>query len=417
MIDRDDQPVASTEVTLEAFGGAVLQAVTTEPVGGARPGLALADTSFRQSVTAGPDGSFRFTGVSPGSYRLNALPPANLKTPIPREGKILGWTRTFYRSAPDANSATTIEVAAGSKLTGQDIRICAVPVYRVAGIVTTLAGRPAAGIRVRIEPDDEARPRAVTTVSKADGTFSFPAIRDGGWRLSASSKSGAKESRGFEWVHVAGRDVSRIAVRLGPPFAVRGTIQVPGNPESPGGCIVLAPDEGGPDSTPSCGATREFTVTNVFRRSYWVQPLAFPTFRENDYYLESITLGDRDILGQAVQLKPNSPALHIVYKEGGGTLKGVVADCEKATVIALPQEAALRKNMHYRFTRRASCGDGGSFRIRNVRPGSYFVFALEDDLPQPNEFQELDQSLTTKAKIVTIREGEIETLDLRVISR
>jgi hypothetical protein len=200
-------------------------------------------------------------------------------------------------------------------------------------------------------------------------------------------------------------------------FTVHGTIEVPGNPESPGGCIVLAPEEGGDDSIQSCGGTREFTVANVFRRSYWIQPLAFPTFRANDYYLASIAIGDRDVMGRAVELKPDSPPLHIVYREGGGTLRGAVADCGKATVVAIPQDAALRKNLYYRLIRRASCGDGGSFRIPNMRPGNYYAFALDHDRPQPNEFGELEQSLVTKAASVNIREGESQTVELHVIAR
>jgi Carboxypeptidase regulatory-like domain len=418
LIDPDDKPIGGAEVTLEVFGDIAAQAVTTEPVGGALPGLALAGASFTQSVTTSADGLFQFNGISPGSYRLHAAPPANLKPPASREGQALGWVRSFYRGAADANSAAEIGVAAGSKLTGQDIRLRPVPVYQLRGVVTTPAGAPAAGAQLRIAPDDEMRPREIAVRSNADGSFSFRTIHDGGWRLSASSKRAGKELKAFKWIHVAGRDTGPIAMRLGAPFTIHGTIEVPGNPESPGGCVVLAPEEGGQDSIQSCGGTREFTVANVFRRSFWIQPLNFPTFRMNDYYLASIAIGDRDTMGKAVELRPDSPPLRIVFKEGGGTLAGTVVNCGPATsVVAIPQEAALRQNIYYRLIRRASCGAGGRFRIPNMRPGSYYAFALEHDRPQPTEFTDLDQSLVSRATSVDIREAESQTVELRIISR
>jgi len=405
VIDPDNKPVIGSEVTLEAYGGFNASSVTTEPVGGVGARLELLGSSFSQSVKTGPDGTFRFSGISPGSYRLSADPPAGLKPPAPRAGQALGWVRAFF---PDSSSPE-IDIAAGLQLAGQDIQLRPVPVYQIRGVV---AGPRGARVQLRIVPDHGPRVREIATFSKADGTFIFPAVPDGGWRLSAT----AKELKAFKWVHVTGRDTDRIALRLGTPFAVHGTIEVPGSPESPGGCIVLAPEEGGNDAPQSCSGTREFTIANVFRRVYWIQPLAFPTFKNNDYYLASIALGERDAMGQAVELKPDSPPLHIVYKEGGGTLKGNVADCGRATVLVVPQEAALRRNIFYRLIRKASCNQTGGFQILNLRPGGYYAFALDRYRAQPNEFEELDPAITAKAAIVDIRDAETQTVELRVLT-
>jgi len=408
VIDPDGKPVGGSEVTLEAYGGFTASSVTTEPVGGVGARLELVGSSFSQTVTSGADGAFRFSGISPGSYRLSADPPAGLKPPAPRAGQALGWVRAFF---PDSSSSE-IDITAGLQLAGQDIHLRPVPVYQVRGVVRGPQGAPAARVQLRIVPDHGPRPREIATVSKADGTFFFSAVPDGGWRLAATTK----ELKAFKWVHVAGHDTERIALRLGAPFAVPGTIEVPGSPESPGGCIVLAPEEGGNDAPQSCGGTREFTIPNVFRRAYWIQPLAFPTFKNNDYYLASIALGERDAMGQAVELTPDSPPLHIVYKEGGGTLKGTVADCGRATVLVVPREAALRKNMFYRLIRRTSCSQSGGFQILNLRPGGYYAFALERYRAEPNEFEELDPAITTKAAIVEIRDAETQTVELKVLA-
>jgi hypothetical protein len=368
-------------------------------------------------VKTGPDGAFQFSGISPGSYRLSADPPAGIKPAAPRAGQALGWVRVFFPDAVHEDSAGKIEITAGLKLAGQDIHLRPVPVYQVRGVVTGPQGGPAARVQLRILPDRGVRPKELAAVSRADGTFSFPAVPAGGWRLAASSKASAKELKAFKWVHVAGHDTDRISLRLGAPFTVHGTIEVPGSPESPGGCIVLAPEEGGIDAPQSCGGTREFTIANVFRRAYWIQPLAFPTFKNNDYYLASIALGERDAMGQAVELKADSPGLHIVYKEGGGALNGSVADCGRATiVVVIPREAALRKNMFYRLIRRTSCGEGGGYQILNMRPGGYYAFALDRYRPQPNEFEELDPALEAQAASIEIRDGETTTVDLKVLA-
>jgi hypothetical protein len=122
-------------------------------------------------------------------------------------------------------------------------------------------------------------------------------------------------------------------------------------------------------------------------------------------------------MGQAVELQPGAPPIHIVYKSGGGSLMGTVADCAGASVVVMPQEAAFRKSVYYRTVRRVPCGEGGRFQIANLRPGLYYVFAFDHDRALPNEFAELDQALVNQAATARIREGQTETVELRVTAR
>jgi len=415
-----DATVVTSVVKLDAklMPAATLSGRVTDPdekpVGGSEVNLTVSGSFVSQSMTTGPDGMFRFNNVSPGSYLLDAQPPADRKPPPPRAGEDFGWVRTYYPNGSGPDLAVKIEVNAGWQMTGQDIHLHPVPVHHIRGIVTDEKGEPVPRAPVKLILDSDIHAKAIQNPAKEDGSFEFKGVHDGGWQLSSSSEVSGLKVKGSRWIRVAGHDIDRLDLHLTPPFTVQGTVEVPGDSDHPGGCVMLAPEEGGSGDDipkPGCDGARNFSFADVYRRSYRIEPIVFPA---DTYYLASITMGGRDVLGQVVELQPGSLPVHIVYKETGGTLRGTVADCADATVVVVPQEAALRKSVYYRMIRRAACTDGGNFQILNLRPGHYYAYAFDHDRQQLHEFAEMDQSLVNRAVSVNIRDGETETIALRV---
>ena len=63
-----------------------------------------------------------------------------------------------------------------------------------------------------------------------------------------------------------------------------------------------------------------------------------------------------------------------MYKPGAGTIRGSVEHCDKVTVVLVPEQTltALTQDVG----RVSACGSHGEFAIASVRPGDYYVWAL-----------------------------------------
>jgi hypothetical protein len=85
-------------------------------------------------------------------------------------------------------------------------------------------------------------------------------------------------------------------------------------------------------------------------------------------------LGDRDVTGQSVYLGPGSPSVRIVYKMNGGGVRGKVESGANATVALVPQNSLNDAAADYGWL--YHCDQDGTFALTNLRPGTYFAWAL-----------------------------------------
>jgi hypothetical protein len=83
-----------------------------------------------------------------------------------------------------------------------EIKLLAIAAHPVRGLVFDPYGTPAAKVALTL------RQSTVTsfllTQSKPDGTFEFPAVVDGEWRLSAEVESGGVKLRVAQWMEMVG---------------------------------------------------------------------------------------------------------------------------------------------------------------------------------------------------------------------
>lgn len=172
-----------------------------------------------------------------------------------------------------------IVVRSGENVSGIEIRLKSVPVRRVAGVVLNEAGKPAAHATVKlmghagaarqslgsaimgyldisfmvyatVGPASE--PEIARTESRDDGSFEFPAVEAGDWRLSA--EIGVVEDApmsGVASLLVSEKDVEDVQIRLTPPFAVEvatdwGTAQAPAKTGFGWSSVRLIPIESQP---------------------------------------------------------------------------------------------------------------------------------------------------------------------------
>jgi hypothetical protein len=88
------------------------------------------------------------------------------------------------------------------------------------------------------------------------------------------------------------------------------------------------------------------------------------------YYADSILLGARDVMGQEVDLAEGAPPIRIVYKEGGGIVRGTVVDGSWAMVVLIPELISPD------YWRAVKSDEQGRFEFANLRAGNYYAIAV-----------------------------------------
>ena len=141
-------------------------------------------------VPIAADGTFVVKDLEPGSYTLVAIPkatrvPEGARAPVPT-----------YTPEP-------ILVRGDADLSGVEIRLQAAEVYRLSGVLFDETGNPKAGVPIQllpviqtgtrvvlfgdliamVGPGPSTRPEEARVVSAEDGSFEFPAVRSGEWKL------------------------------------------------------------------------------------------------------------------------------------------------------------------------------------------------------------------------------------------
>jgi hypothetical protein len=173
---------------------------------------------------------------------------------------------------------------------------------------------------------------------------------------------------------------------------------------------MLAPSAGG--SHLSWAATQDngsFRIDNLAPGLYRFQP----TSPGPPYYLASIEMNGRDVLGEWVEIAPGTLPVTITYRADGGMVRGTVEECGGATIVLAPQVASLQ---YAEFVRQARCQQGGRFEITGIRPGDYYAFAFD----QPVGMMELSSFVPKwagQAVRITVRPGEATDASLKVTQR
>jgi hypothetical protein len=346
-----------------------------------------------QSSTTGANGGFSFE-LAPGDYFLSARAPVKFAPPAPVGDQHYAWAKTWFPGVTQANEAQKIVIHPGVDLAGQDIRLRALNAFSIHGQIREPNGDPAPKITVQlVRADDTLQPLERSAVSEADGSFEFSDVYDGDWRLSAEQNDSVK-LRAFAAVAITGRDADDVELRLAAPFSVPVEIvlETSDAPVKITGNVFLGPEWGG--SSPGGMIDKSGRIEGVYPGRYQVNFLPRP-----GNYAASITLGDREILGQITEFSSGSEPLRIVYRADGGSIRGTVENCGNATIAINPEDPAIQRG-NMGFSRFAHCTADGHFEIRNLHPGRYYVSD--------------DPSAINKGTSVDVKAGETTTLELKV---
>jgi hypothetical protein len=377
--------------------------------------------SFSEQSKTNEKGEYSVTDVRvPGPWRVSATAPLSWTPPEPRDDRRLGWAQTFYPGVTDPQLAAEVMVRPGGDLWNVDIKLAAVPVHRIRGVLLDLGGDPAPKVTVALS---KGFGPVVRQDTKNDGTFEFASVVDDEWRVSASVNKDGVKLWAAQWIRLKDDDLNNVELRLAAPFSIHGkaVTEVPDGlpaPKLPTIEIGLAAGAGLPSDpqgntfqTSDTDGQGEFTIEDVFPGPYLIEVFAdSPTA---PYYLDSIRLGSREALDSDVPIVSDARPVTVTYKLGGGTVRGNIEACGAARVLLIPQDPARRRR---NFILSTSCGKTGGFEFSGVRPGEYYGIAIKSGSPTPWSEFILDDELLKQAGRVSVRGNESTAAEIRVIA-
>ena len=369
------------------------------PVSGAK--LALwSGIAGAQSRVADENGEFAMENVGGGTYTLAAEAPDEWDPPEPVEGKKQAWALTYYPGIVHQDSAARIVVPPGGDVTGLEIKLVAVPLWHVSGVVLGTDGKPVQAAEVRLS-------RGLGASTDDDGEFELDAA-DGTYRATVQVTDEETTLHAEGEVLVSGKDVSDLELRLTTPFKIHGTLTYdpPRPPDSKTSAAIFLTGETAPGMRSMSSVKVEgdaFTLPAIYPGTYTL----LASEPETPYYLASVRVSSQDGMAGPVYLGSENDNAEIVFRAGGGAVSGNVEDCQGGAVEVIP----VQENLRGMLRKPARCDALGHFTIQAVRPGDYYALAVAPISNVPLALV----TLLPQATKVTVRAGETTRVDLKAV--
>jgi hypothetical protein len=401
------------------------------------PARALVDLGRGRTVSTDAEGSFVFENLESGRYTLLARPKA-IGPVTAQEASGTEVVPTYYPSVVEPVQAESIVVRAGAELSGYEIRLQSVAVYRVRGVVLNPDGKPAAKSVVELQartaggnPDrfffvggtSSRQSFSIRTgqiglpeteepfVTGNDGVFEFPAVPSGEWSVRAEGDPVWDQVRNTDVSSVGAAEFSLghgdpedLKIELATPFHLSGVAVLSDGSPPPQGVLLAVSLYSETGRAGSGGITEPGGVLRLD-----VIPGAHEIRTDvmlGNYYADSILLGSTDVTNQRVELTPASPPVRIVLKPAG-TIRGSIEDGAAGTVLLFPQSFV---GIGFSTQSRAD----KTFELTGIPRGDYYAIALDHFDPRTMAEAVRMRSLMPMATSVRVEQGPSASVQLRL---
>jgi hypothetical protein len=379
-------------------------------------------------------GEYRMFGLMPGQYFLLATPQSDqfeadvvpASTPATKTPK-LRYAATFYPGTQNETDAVALNMAGGEE-GHADFNLSTVRTVKVSGKLMNL-GPAIDGMRAMVMlASSSNRPAGQASVKADEDTFEIEDVIPGSYTLMAySPEDNTREHfrAAREKVQIDASDVNGLVL----------TLESMGNSEIKGRLIVAGRTEGLEKIAVRALPMNWRTVTDdaalgemnggyaavekdgTFTLKTFGSGKMLPRISANDkafenYYVEAVRLGGRDVTETGVDLKGKSTAaLEIVLSNEGGRIEGIVSGDDKkpvteANVVLVPED---KLRVDYTLYQTTTSDQKGHFVITGIRPGTYKVFAWEELGDDENGFYYDDflrQYEASAQKVTVERKGQ-----------
>jgi protocatechuate 3,4-dioxygenase beta subunit len=391
-------------------------------------------------------GEYRLYWITPGRYYLNAGSSQGIPVNIggggasPNEVQDV-YVSTFYPNVTDISFATSLNVQAGSEISGIDLSISRQQLYRVRGrLIDARTDRPPQAANFTISSRSlggggfSMNGASTTRYNNMDGSFEIRDMAPGTYSISAlvpdpsaiqvSPLSQSNQPRAQANVTVVSADIENLQLTILPLLSLPGRLSIDGQPltgltsldrlrvnlTSADTTSFLAAQ--GQSQPPTADGT--FKVDNVLPGDYRVTVAGMPP----GHYLKEVRLDQTEGgIDQPLRVASSSTGpLEVVISARGGQIEGTIVDDRQQPVretqaVLIPEQQRNRFDL-YRTTR---SDQNGRFTLRGIPPGDYKIFAWEALEASAYYDPEVLRVFEAKGKLVHVSESSTQNVEVRII--
>ena len=328
-------------------------------------------------------GQFRLANVDVGDYIVSAsLPP---ETVDGRAGPRMAFAPVYFPEAVDVNTATPLRVGRAEEIHGVFITMRRVPVARVAGTVLNSDGSPFSGTVRLTSRQSLSEPRVLHP--DPDGAFAFDTVTAGEYLLQALVGTGPSGPEfGTRALTVGDRDPEPIVLRTSAGSSLRGRFVLEGDADGTmwGYTASAVPDERAwtPGSVSNLGSPirngDEFALNGL------AGPARLQVASEDEnWYLKSIVIDGFDAADRPFDFGFGGRSytdVDVTFSRLGASITGTATD-ERATPVrdyavylfTTDRDGWFPNSRRVKLARATA---DGSFRVKSLPPGDYWVAAV-----------------------------------------
>ncbi len=370
-------------------------------------------------------GQYRIYGLQPGTYYVGVQPPYSAV----RADESLSFAPTYYPGTAEMAQAQRIVLKLGQQRAGADIMVVSARPSRVSGIVLTSLGQPAAGASVSAL-QSVGDPSMATTygnargTTQADGKFVLAGVPPGSHTLSASLRNPAtgELERGETSIAVAGGAVEGVTLTMVAPVSATGRVRFDpaATPPFPAIARMLAYASSVRTDFPPSSSLVQSDGSFEIRGIPPGRARRFGVDAPTGWGVKAVRWRGRDITDGGMDIAANQhlDGIEVVLSNKQAEVSGTVTDANGQTmddyVVVVFSDNPARWAPG-RSVMSARPDQNGRFRMRDLRPGSYFAVALEY-LEDTAEYDpEVLGALRDSATRLTLGDGEKKTVQLRLM--
>jgi hypothetical protein len=377
-------------------------------------------------------GRFRIFDLPPGRYVLDA---DGGEPNVGQVNDVPGYVRTYWPGTPLVADTQAVEVADGEDVLNLEFSLARGRAARIAGRVFTADGQPLDGV-VNLSASDRsgaiaaAKPVRMRT---EDGSFQFDHLPPGEYVVQAaiSRESPSIEGQfGEQFVTVDGADVDDVVIHMSAGSSVAGRVTFEGDvPPSDATDVELSPVPSDVDFVSLAGdpiARAEIHDDWSFEMQGLNGPRRLTLLHAPEgWMLKAIYLGGVDITDVPLPFGTTAQSMsdvEVVLTNHITEIVGGVTDergrpFSDAGVVVFPTERTLWYATS-RFIGSADVAEDGTFTVRGLPPGDYYVAAAvkrdTSDLNDAIENPDFLQTLAVHAARITVIDGHRATVVVRV---
>ena len=309
--------------------------------------------------------------------------------------------RTWYPNSPSPDGAMPIVLRPGERREGADIEVKKSQSYCIEGTLEGSSG-PAA-LDFQIEPQQPSSGVSSTGgvfmatpggTTGRDGAFRICDLYPGGYRLTASERSGDPNQQvpafGVAAIAVSDRDIRGLKVSASPGLALEGEVAWDGvSPETPVTTRVsvylqplLRTRYMGENTDARVDIPGAFSFSGLLIDDYQVRA----TVNGPGLYIKDATYGGRSVHYEPLRLGSAMPGagMRVVVGHDGSTLGAQVGDRDgnpvpDARVLILPAEISSEAELAARLVS-GQTNQYGQYTSITLPPGKYYVAASGDSV-------------------------------------